>query len=111
MKKGGPLKRFKPLVTRSRLPARSRKRQQVMVERRALVARLLAEKPHCEARIEDRCTRWSVDVHEIISRARGGSILDPANCMTLCRACHSFITDNPQWAYNAGFSRHSWERD
>ena len=76
-------------------------------QRRSLVAQMLDEKPVCE-----RCDQArSTDIHEVISRARGGSILDPANLVALCRQCHSFITQNPLVAHAEGWSKHSWEND
>ena len=76
-------------------------------ERRSLVAQMLDEKPVCE-----RCDQArSTDIHEVVSRARGGSILDPANLVALCRPCHSFLTQNPLVAHAEGWSKHSWEND
>lgn len=85
---------------------RSKKRAQLYIKERVpLVKRLLEEKPFCE-----RCkVRRSQDVHEIKSRARGGSILDESNLACLCRACHSFITQNPKQAHAEGFLKNSWE--
>jgi hypothetical protein len=68
---------------------------------------LLVERPICE-----RCgMNPSDDVHEIVSRARGGSIVDRANLAALCRGCHVFITEHPAAAEREGFSAPSWERD
>ena len=76
-------------------------------QRRSLVAQMLDEKPVCE-----RCdAARSTDIHEVLSRARGGSILDPSNLVALCRQCHSFITQNPLVAHAEGWSKHSWEND
>lgn len=85
---------------------RSKKREAVYrTERRALVAKMLAENPRCK-----RCNRNpSQDIHEIKSRARGGSITDPDNCVALCRKCHTYITNNPKQAHEEGWSKHSWE--
>ena len=85
---------------------RSAKREAVYRDtRRPLVARLLDERPVCE-----RCWQArSVDVHEIKTRARGGSITDEANLACLCRPCHEFVTRNPAQAHREGFMRHSWE--
>lgn len=62
----------------------------------------------CEANIEPLCSYHATDVHEIKTRARGGSITDVNNCLALCRACHRFITDNPAWALEHGYVVHSW---
>ena len=86
---------------------RSKKMEAKYRKRRSLVAQMLDEKPVCE-----RCSAArSTDIHEVVSRARGGSILDPANLVALCRQCHSFITQNPLVAEAEGWSKHSWERD
>ena len=43
------------------------------------------------------------DVHEILTRGRGGSIIDENNVLALCRTCHHFITNEPAWATENGF--------
>lgn len=85
---------------------RSKKRAKLYAEQRVpLVKRLLNERPFCQ-----RCkTKQSQDVHEIKSRARGGSILDESNLLCLCRSCHSWITQNPKEAREQGFLKNSWE--
>ena len=86
---------------------RSRKREAIYRQRRPLVAALLAERPICE-----RCgSNPSDDVHEVVSRARGGSILDRSNLVCLCRSCHTWLTLNPAAAEREGFSAHSWDRE
>ena len=94
-----------------RLAARSPKREQGMVERRKLVARLLAEYPKCQARVLCRGAA-AVDVHERLTRARGGNILDPvqAHMMTACRDCHNWITTHPADAERARLMLPSWHR-
>jgi hypothetical protein len=53
------------------------------------------------------------DLHEPLTRARGGSITDKGNQVPLCRPCHDEITFSPeselQWAYDAGLLVHSWD--
>lgn len=86
------------------LRQRSRKMQRTYVERRALVARLLEAEPICQ-----RCHQArSVDVHELLSRARGGSITDETNCRTLCRLCHYWITTHPAVAEAEGWAKSQW---
>jgi len=46
-----------------------------------------------------------VDLHEPLTRARGGSILDPANTVAVCRSCHDWIHDNPTAATDLGLLR------
>lgn len=121
MKRSKPMKRTafarKPRSTKSatdRAPARAllkrrSAKQRAMyagsdgVEgRRALVARLLAERPWCEAGLPRVCTGAAVDVHEKLARSAGGSILDETNCLCLCRACHTWVGDHPREALALG---------
>lgn len=53
------------------------------------------------------CDRRADDGHEILTRARGGSITDPANVKALARECHQEIQLGPDWAYRAGLLKHS----
>lgn len=107
-----PLKRSEQLERNSGLKPRSDKMAKIYREERVpLVARLLEERPYCEAKIRDVCTRYSQDIHEVVSRARGGSITDEANCRAVCRPCHTFITDHPAIAAAMELSKWSWERD
>lgn len=93
-------------MKRSPLRRRSRKTERVYATaRRPLVAQLLQERPWCE-----RCRRnRSTECHEIKSRARGGSILDPDNIAALCHDCHAWITTHPADAHDEGWLKHSWE--
>jgi hypothetical protein len=95
-------------MKRSPLNRVSKKRSKLNVERREFVREFLEENPLCQAQIEDVCRLVAVDVHEILTRARGGSIVDPDNCLALCRACHRFITDNPAFSNEQGFTVSSW---
>lgn len=65
----------------------------------------------CEIRIPDICTGAAVDMHEVLTRARGGSITDPDNILAACRPCHDHVTDNPEWAAEEGYVRWSWDDD
>lgn len=108
-----PLEAGKALERRTPLRARSKKRRREMAERRPFVADVLARRPFCEAgpALVDalgrgpafRCQTWSVDVHEIKSRGRGGPIvpskgLTEAGVLACCRWCHDWITDHPAQA-------------
>lgn len=89
--------------------------------RRAFVERILRERPECEAGerigtmpatfvsdIDDLdgvwlgCARLSVDVHEILARSAGGSILDEKNVLAVCRRCHDWIGNHPREAIGLG---------
>lgn len=87
------------------LRQRSRKTEAAYRKRRPLVAQLLEDRPLCE-----RCmTERSSEVHEIKSRARGGSILDLDNLSCLCHWCHRWVTENPREAHVEGWLKQSWE--
>jgi 5-methylcytosine-specific restriction endonuclease McrA len=96
---------------------RSPKKEAEYRLRRPLVARLLEERPLCEAcpvfaehdgKLVYTRNR-SVDVHELVRRSQGGSILDESNLMCVCRPCHTRIGNNPQLAFDLGLARHSWD--
>jgi len=67
-------------------------------------------RPQCE---RPGCGSLADDVHEPLTRARGGSITDKNNATALCRPCHDEVTFKPEselgWAYEAGLLRHSWD--
>jgi len=87
----------------------SDKRRKVSVARREFVAHILSTRTRCEAgaiiRSRDnghRCFGYSTDVHEVLTRARGGDILDPMNVKAICRRCHDWIHDHPADALDVG---------
>lgn len=84
---------------------RSAKREKIYTQhRRKIVADLLQAIPICQ-----RCNRTpSQDIHELKSRARGGSIIDHENLVAVCRPCHTWITSNPKMALEEGWSKSSW---
>ena len=89
-------------MKRSKVNPVSKKRMSLNRERRKFVSDILKFRLMCEARIRG-CTMTPTDVHEILTRGRGGDILDPDNCLALCRSCHHWITINPAWAATNGF--------
>lgn len=48
------------------------------------------------------------EVHEIITRGRGGSTTDPSNCVALCHAAHTWVTAHPAGAEALGLMLPSW---
>ena len=97
---------------------RSKKKEEEYKLRRPLVARLLEERPWCEAcpkfaehdEVVTYTRNRSSDIHEIIRRSQGGSILDEENLMSVCRPCHTRIGNYPQLAFDLGLAKHGWER-
>lgn len=96
---------------------RSKKKEAEYKLRRPLVERLLSERAWCEAcpifAKHDEVVTYnrarSVDVHELVRRSQGGSILDEGNLMCVCRPCHTRIGNNPQLAFDLGLSKHAWD--
>lgn len=91
-----------------------------------MVAALWPERPLCAVyalsqdnpglipdKVLSQCGRWADDVHEPLTRARGGSIVDPGNAVPPCRPCHDVLTFRPEselgWAYDLGLLAHSWD--
>lgn len=97
---------------------RSKKKEAEYRLRRPLVEKMLAERPLCEA-----CKvfathdgygsifihRQSQDIHELVRRSQGGSILDEDNLMAVCRPCHTRIGNHPQLAFDLGLAKHAWD--
>jgi 5-methylcytosine-specific restriction endonuclease McrA len=112
VKKGEPIKRT-PLNKRSSKTANKYKK------RIPLVKKLLEEKPFCEAcpvfaKFDGKVSyirNPSQDVHEIVRRSQGGSILDEDNLLCVCRPCHQRIGNHPQLAFDLGLAKHSWETE
>jgi hypothetical protein len=87
-----------PMPRGKGLKPRSKKTAAKYVERRKLVARLLEERPECEAgrllrliRPLHECWGASDHIHEVIPRGRGGDILDESICVAVCPPCHDAI--------------------
>jgi hypothetical protein len=92
--------RIRPVsAKRGKLAKARQKTREAVLERDKFV---------CQAQVPG-CSLHATDVHEIKTRARGGSITDPDNCIALCRSCHSWITEHPAWAGEHGFMLHSWD--
>lgn len=115
VKRSGTIERRSALARRTRLRPMSEKRRAMLDERRAFVASVLQERPRCEAGEpigtcdgKHRCARDSVDVHEVKTRARGGSILDADNVIAVCRRCHDWIHANPAASLRLGLLASSW---
>ena len=92
-------------MKRSRIKPVSSKRAAENTVRAELRTKMIETRsPKCE-----RCklNDWT-DMHERLSRARGGSITDEAGISLLCRACHRFVTDHPKLATQEGWLKSRW---
>jgi len=96
---------------------RSKKKEAEYRLRRPLVEKLLQERPYCEAcpvfaQHDNKATyirRRSQDIHEILRRSQGGSILEEKNLLAVCRACHTRIGNYPSLSFELGLAKHAWE--
>jgi 5-methylcytosine-specific restriction endonuclease McrA len=96
---------------------RSKKQEALYNQRRPLVKKLLEEREWCEAcpifaEHDGRITyvrNRSMDIHELVRRSQGGSILDIDNLLAVCRPCHRRIGNYPKLAFELGLAKHAWE--
>ena len=101
-----PMKRKTPLRSKSpKTAVRDRKRVKFRAEQ-------LMARPRCEAKASiwtaeptHPCTVQATDLHEPLTRARGGSVLDPGNTVAVCRPCHQWIHAHPTKATGLGLLR------
>lgn len=98
----------------TRLSHRSKKREVEAAERRIVIVEVLArDRNTCQAGplVPEVACHGMLDVHEIIPRsAWAKGYLEPTNCLTVCRAHHDWIGDNPSAAHDVGLHAFSWER-
>lgn len=87
------------------------------MERREFVKEILSRYPLCQAcpifaqnnGLVTFIHRPSVDVHELVRRSQGGSIVDASNVLAVCRDCHRRIGNEPALAFSLGLAKHSWD--
>jgi hypothetical protein len=97
----------------------SKKRAALLRQRRKMIAETFGQHPRCGGcaplaalgvtQEMTGCNGWASEVHEPLSRARGGSIVDPANMVPLGR-CHAYIHAHPELAMRAGLLRSAGPR-
>lgn len=114
--KRSPLKRSTTPLRRTPIRKQSAKRAKEQRLRSAFVKDIMERRLRCEAGLlivrnhpEHRCQITPVDVHEPLTRARGGSILDPDNALAVCRACHDWIHQHPAAAKDIGLLRSNYD--
>jgi hypothetical protein len=133
LKSGGPLKRYTRLESggpiqrktemprgdgfkstanslerTASLPKQSKKRQRENRERHAMKNAMFPEgRPAC---IVPWCELLADDLHEPLTRARGGSITEPDNAVPTCRGHNSELTEEPAWGYELELLVHSWDK-
>lgn len=95
----------------------SKKRRATNAVRSSVVKGHFGQRPACQAclplqligidRARTGCNGWADDAHEITSRARSGredNLTDVTGIRPVSRACHTFITDHPCEAEDAGLA-------
>jgi hypothetical protein len=102
--KNTSLKRTQSLKSKP-IKQKSKKRVKDQIVRVKLVLKMLEEHPRCGF---PDCFDEAVDVHEILTRGRGGDFLDENNCVCLCRVCHRWVTDHPLEAEELGFVKSAY---
>jgi hypothetical protein len=134
LRAGGGINRTVRLARETPLRKVSKRRRSKMGERRKFVAEVLAATSICELpgiieqaletgnlpkdddrwfHLQCKCHRHAVDVHEILTRGRGGAFV-PSDGLTrdgvlaLCRPCHDWVTTHPEKAAHLGAVAHSW---
>lgn len=88
------------------LRPRSKKMAKVYREVRVPMVVEVVGQP-CGIRWDENCRVHAEGLHEVLSRGRGGSITDPANCIPACHYCNGAVSDNPTEAENRGFLKRS----
>jgi hypothetical protein len=64
---------------------------------------VFGDSPWCAIRWGHGCRGFADDLHEVLSRGRGGSITEAANTLPGCRWCHTQVTTHPAEAEARGF--------
>lgn len=108
MPRGEGFKRSGNPERSSSLPKQSKKRQQQNRERRAMKNAMFPDgTPPC---IVPWCGQWADDLHEPLTRARGGSITEPDNAVPTCRGHNQELTEEPAWGYELHLLVHEWDK-
>lgn len=104
-----PLKAARQLLRRTPLKQVSARRQVENKVRRQVIAAAHPNGPVICA--VPWCDRIGDSPHEPLTRARGGSIVDPANITMVCWPHNQELTLEPPWGYELGLLKHSWETE
>ena len=108
LRRRAPLRRGGLRSWNSTIRTRSKKAEAVAPARKKFAKKYLAEHPICEIRWDQGCWYKANEVHEPLTRARGGSILSEENSLAVCRYCHVETHAHPAEATERGFLRSRW---
>lgn len=102
LKRGGPLRRRKPIPFRSAKMAALYRNERI-----PLVREILGLDDGGRPCV--RCGQLADTVHEPLGRGRGGSIVDRKNAVPMCAVCNEWCSNgSPKQAELEGFVVHSW---
>ncbi len=87
---------------RKKIKQMSSKMRKTEMAYRTLRKAFLDHNPVCKASLV-KCTVNATDVHHM--KGRGKYHLDTTTWLPVCRSCHMFIEENPDVAYEFGFSQ------
>jgi hypothetical protein len=111
-----PMKRTSAPMKRTRLNPVSDKRREVNAKRKEAMLAHFGKSETWKCMGQDKFPHkcfGEINGHEILSRARSGqsdaNLLDMNGIITICNWLNSYIEDNPTWAHEMGFTKHSWE--
>lgn len=115
LRRGNPPRRKTSLergsadLKRSEIRRVSKKREAANRRRREMKNELWPDgvRPRC---VVPWCTRLADNIHEPLSRARGGPIDHPDNSEPSCDPHNEEMTHEPPWAYELDLVIHSWDR-
>ncbi|NAS22448.1 hypothetical protein GT755_12225 [Herbidospora sp. NEAU-GS84] len=104
-----PMKRGNTELKRVPLKSVSDKRRAENRRRRAMKDELWPDgiRPRC---VVPWCGRLADDLHEPLTRARGGPIDDPDNAEPCCRQHNEELTREPAWGYDLDLLIHEWDK-
>jgi len=82
------------------IPRRSKRMIGLMAKYRKQKEQFLKERPYCLVCIGE-ANKVATEVHH--RKGRGKYLLDESTWTPVCRTCHTYIHDNPSWAYGEGW--------
>lgn len=88
----------------------SKEQKKIMQQRQEIRAELALERgllcQGCSVTpVGTNPARTFTDMHEVLTRGRGGSPVDPDNILLLCRQCHQWVTEHEHAARELGLVR------
>lgn len=80
------------------------KHQQTINDYKVIRKSFLEKHAVCEAKLKD-CTGTATEVHHIAGKSCKEQYLNEDNFLPVCRNCHKYIEEHPEFAKENGFSK------